>query len=85
MTFALLIYLRARITAGQPTRLHAVAKTRFKADPSFWSRLRAAFVCTRAAMPYGTTGGLPVVVILAAIGGNVYWLSLVAKLATDAR
>ena len=35
VTFALLIYLRARITAGQPTRLHAVAKTRFKADPSF--------------------------------------------------
>ena len=87
VTFALLIYLRARITAGQPTRLHAVAKTRFKADPSFWSRMvwKAAFVCTRAAMPYGIMvlallHALPVVVILAAIGGNVYWLSLVAKL-----
>ena len=87
VTFAFLIYLRARITAGQPTRLHAVAKTRFKADPSFWSRMvwKAAFVCTRAAMPYGIMvlallNALPVVVILAAIGGHVYWLSLVAKL-----
>ena len=46
---------------------------------------KAAFVCTRAAMPYGIMvlallNALPVVVILAAIGGNVYWLSLVAKL-----
>ena len=87
VTFALLIYLRARITAGQPTRLHAVAKTRFKADPSFWSRMvwKAAFICTRAAMPYGIMllallNAMPGVLILAAIGGNVYWLSLVAKL-----
>jgi phosphatidylglycerophosphate synthase len=87
VTFALLIYLRARITAGQPTRLHAVAKTRFKADPSFWSRMvwKAAFICTRAAMPYGILllallNAIPGVLILAAIGGNVYWLSLVAKL-----
>ncbi len=39
LTFALLIYLRARITSGQPTRLHAIAKTRFKADPSLWTKL----------------------------------------------
>jgi phosphatidylglycerophosphate synthase len=87
VTFALLIYLRARITAGQPTRLHAVAKTRFKADPSPWTKLiwRVSFVCTRAAMPYGIMAlalvdALPLVVILAAIGANVYWISLVAKL-----
>ena len=87
ITFALLIYLRARITAGQPTRLHAVAKTRFKADPSLWSRLvwKVAFVCTRAAMPYGImclalVHALPVAIIVAAIGGNLYWISLVAKL-----
>ena len=87
VTFGLLIYLRARITAGQPTRLHAVAKTRFKADPSFWTKLiwRVSFVCTRAAMPYGImvlaiVNALPLVVILAAIGANIYWISLVAKL-----
>jgi phosphatidylglycerophosphate synthase len=87
VTFAVLIYLRARITAGQPTRLHAVAKTRFKADPSLWTKLiwKVSFVCTRAAMPYGIMvlailNALPVVVILAAIGANLYWLSLVLKL-----
>ena len=87
VTFALLIYLRARITAGQPARLHAVAKTRFKADPSVWSRMvwKVSFVATRAAMPYGIMvlallNALPLVVIIAAIGSNVYWISLVAKL-----
>lgn len=87
VTFALLIYLRARITAGQPTRLHAVAKTRFQADPSLWTKIiwNVSFVCTRAAMPYGImalaiVNALPLVIILAAIGSNVYWLSLVLKL-----
>ncbi len=87
LTFALLIYLRARITAGQPTRLHAVAKARFKADPSLWSRLvwKMSFVCTRAAMPYGImmlaiVNALPAVIVFAAIGANGYWLSLVLKL-----
>jgi phosphatidylglycerophosphate synthase len=87
VTFALLIYLRARITAGQPTRLHAVAKTRFKADPSLWTKVvwKVSFVCTRAAMPYGimilaVLDQLPIVLILAALGANIYWISLVAKM-----
>lgn len=87
VTFALLIYLRARITSGQPNRLHAVAKARFKAEPSFWSKIiwRVSFVATRAAMPYGIMvlallNLLPAVVVLAAIGANVYWVSLVLKL-----
>jgi phosphatidylglycerophosphate synthase len=87
LTFALLIYLRARITGGQPTRMHAVAKTRFHADPSLWSRLilKLAVLCTRAAMPYGilvlaVLNALPVALLLAALGGNLYWISLVAKL-----
>jgi phosphatidylglycerophosphate synthase len=86
-TFALLIYLRARITAGQPTRLHAVAKTRFKADPSLWTKIvwRISFVATRAAMPYGImalaiVNALPLVIILAALGSHIYWISLVTKL-----
>ena len=76
-----------RITNGQPTRLHAIAKERFKAEPSFWSRIiwRVSFVATRAAMPYGImvlgmVNLLPVVVVLGAIGANVYWVSLVLKL-----
>ncbi|MEO8077752.1 MAG: lysylphosphatidylglycerol synthase domain-containing protein, partial [Acidobacteriota bacterium] len=51
LTFALLIFLRSRITSGQPEKLHAIAKTRFKSEPTPWSRLiwRIPFVATRAA------------------------------------
>jgi phosphatidylglycerophosphate synthase len=87
LSFSLLIYLRNRITAGQPERLHDIAKTRFKAVPSRWSRMvwRISFVATRSAMPYGIMAlalvdALPVVVILAAIGANIYWISLMVKL-----
>jgi phosphatidylglycerophosphate synthase len=85
--FALLIYLRSRITAGQPEKLHAIARQRFKAEQTAWSRLiwRISFVATRSAMPYGIfalslAGLLPLVVVLAAIGANTYWISLVLKL-----
>jgi phosphatidylglycerophosphate synthase len=87
IAFALLIYLRSRITAGQPEKLHTIAKARFKAEPSWWSRIvwRISFVATRSAMPYGIfalslVGLLPLVVVLAAIGSNTYWVSLVLKL-----
>jgi phosphatidylglycerophosphate synthase len=87
MSFALLIYLRNRITAGRPEKLHDIAKTRFKAVPSRWSKIvwRLSFVATRSAMPYGIMAlalvdALPVVVILAAVGANVYWISLMIKL-----
>jgi phosphatidylglycerophosphate synthase len=87
VTFALLIYLRARITNGQPNRLHAVAKARFKAEPTLWSRIlwKISFVATRAAMPYGIMvlallNVLPLVVVFAAIGANLYWVSLALKL-----
>jgi phosphatidylglycerophosphate synthase len=88
LSFALLIYLRTRITAGQPEKLHAIAKERFKkAGASFWSRIvwRVSFVATRAAMPYGIMafallGALPGIVILAALGANIYWISIAIKL-----
>ena len=87
LSFALLIFLRTRITAGQPEKLHAIAKARFKAAPTGWSRVmwRISFVATRAAMPYGIAALslvylLPLVVILAAIGSNLYWISLTLKL-----
>ena len=87
LSFALLIYLRSRITAGQPEKLHSIAKARFKAEPTLWSRViwKISFVATRAAMPYGIMAlalvyGLPLVVFLAAVGGNIYWISLILKL-----
>lgn len=87
LSFALLIFLRTRITAGRPERLHAIAAERFQAEPTFWSRLvwRLSFTATRSAMPYGIfafalVNLLPAIVVLAAIGSNVYWISLVVKL-----
>jgi phosphatidylglycerophosphate synthase len=86
LTFALLIYLRSRITSGQPEKLHAVARDRFKAEPSAWSRIvwRISFLATRSAMPYGIMVfalfyALPGIVVLAAIGANIYWVSLALK------
>jgi phosphatidylglycerophosphate synthase len=87
LSFVLLIWLRSRITAGRPEKLHAIARARFKAHPTWWSRViwRISFVATRAAMPYGILAfalvfALPGVVVLAAVGANVYWISLVLKL-----
>ena len=87
ISFALLIYLRSRITSGQPERLHAIARDRFQAEPALWSRViwRLSFVATRAAMPYGImafalVNALPGIVVLAALSANVYWISLVLKL-----
>ena len=42
-------------------------------------------MATRAAMPYGIMafallGVLPGIVVLAAIGANIYWVSLIVKL-----
>jgi phosphatidylglycerophosphate synthase len=85
--FALLIYLRGKITNGRPEKLHSIARARFKAEPTLWSRViwRISFVATRAAMPYGIAVFalfhlLPGIVVLAAIGANIYWISLVIKL-----
>jgi hypothetical protein len=87
LSFALLIFLRNRITAGQPEKLHSIARARFKAEPTVWSRViwKISFVATRAAMPYGIMALslvylLPGVVFLAAVGANVYWISVTLKL-----
>jgi phosphatidylglycerophosphate synthase len=87
LTFGLLIYLRNRITAGQPERLHTIARERIKTDPTPLMRLiwKVSFVATRAAMPYGIMvfallGLLPAIVMLAALGANIYWVSLAVNL-----
>jgi phosphatidylglycerophosphate synthase len=86
ISFALLIYLRNRITAGRPENLHTIAKARYK-ESTLWSRViwRISLVATRSAMPYGIFALalarlVPLVLVLAAIGSNIYWLSLVLKL-----
>jgi phosphatidylglycerophosphate synthase len=87
VSFALLIYLRSRITGGQPDKLHAVARDRFRAESTLWSYLiwRVSFVATRSAMPYGImafalVNFLPGIVVLAALGSNIYWICVLLKL-----
>ena len=87
LSFAFLIFLRTRITAGRPERLHAIASERFQSEPTLLTRLiwRLSFTATRSAMPYGIfafalVDQLPAIVVLAAIGSNIYWISLVVKL-----
>jgi phosphatidylglycerophosphate synthase len=89
LAFGFLIFLRTRITAGRPERLHAIARERFKSEPTWGSRLiwRLSFTATRSAMPYGIFAfslvhALPAIVVLAAIGANIYWISVVVKLRT---
>ncbi len=86
LTFALLILLRHRATAGRPERLHATAKAHFTAGRP-WARLAAQLstCATRATMPYGImalalVGQLPVVLLLGALGAHVFWISLAVEL-----
>jgi phosphatidylglycerophosphate synthase len=86
LTFVLLIVLRHRLTRGRPELLHATAKAHFEAG-NRWARLavRLAISATRATMPYGilvfaVIGQLPIVLGLAAVGANVYWISLAIEL-----
>jgi phosphatidylglycerophosphate synthase len=87
MTFALLIWLRGHITNGQPEKLQAMTKAHFYASKKKWAWLVAklSFCATRSTMPYGIMafalfGILPGILVLAAIGANVYWISLAIRL-----
>ncbi len=86
LTIALLILLRHRVTQGQPERLNATAKAHFNAGKP-WARLAAKLstCATRAMMPYGILvfallDLLPVLLVLATIGAQIYWISLAVKL-----
>jgi phosphatidylglycerophosphate synthase len=87
LTFGLLILLRERITNGQPDRLRTAAKAHFYGSSKRWTRLVAwvSNVATRATMPYGIVGFavldlLPGVVVLGAIGAQIYWICLAVEL-----
>lgn len=87
ITVVLLIFLRQRITNGRPDKLQATTKAHFYASGSKWAWLVAkiSFCATRSSMPYGifvfaVLGLLPGIIVLAMIGANVYWISLLIKL-----
>jgi phosphatidylglycerophosphate synthase len=86
ITFALLIFLRGRITEGRPERLRSAASEHFASGKS-WTRIakELSTVATRATMPYGIVvlavfDLLPALLILAAVGAQVYWISLAIEL-----
>jgi phosphatidylglycerophosphate synthase len=83
LTLALLILLRWRATGGHPEHLRSRTTAHFAGSGKRWARLAAKLApcATRATMPYGIVmfavlGLLPVVVVLATIGANLYWISL---------
>lgn len=83
ITFALLIFLRGRITEGRPERLRSAASEHFATSGKSWTRIakELSTVATRATMPYGIVvlaifDQLPALLVLAAIGAQVYWISL---------
>ena len=85
--FALLIYL-ARAHHRRPARKAARDRARAVqggAVALVARHLAGSFVATRAAMPYGIMvfallNLLPGVVVLAAIGANIYWVCIILKL-----
>jgi FKBP-type peptidyl-prolyl cis-trans isomerase FkpA len=89
LTAFLLLLLRQRMTASQPERFGEAGKAHFISSGSAWARFLAWLsVCaTRAVMPYGIlmlalAGLTPAVIVLAAIGANVYWIALTTRLRT---
>jgi phosphatidylglycerophosphate synthase len=87
LTIGLLVLLRERITDGQPDRLRTTTKAHFYASGKRWAWLvaRLSPCATRATMPYGILGlailgMLPAVVVLGAIGAQIYWISLAVEL-----
>jgi FKBP-type peptidyl-prolyl cis-trans isomerase FkpA len=89
VTACLLLLLRQRMTAAQPERFGAASKANFVADGAGWARFLAWLsVCaTRAVMPYGIlmlaiVGLTPAVIVLAAIGANLYWIALTTRMRT---
>jgi phosphatidylglycerophosphate synthase len=85
--FMLLLYLRHRIAGDAPSQFAGTVKHRFKEGGGRWTHLLAKLsnAATRAQMPYGIlalslAGGMPVVLILCAIGANMYWMGLAWKL-----
>ena len=89
ITAFLLILLRQRMTGTQPERFGAASKAHFVSGGGTGARFLAWLaVCgTRAVMPYGIpmlalVNLTPLVIVLAALGANVYWIALGTRLRT---
>ena len=87
LTFGLLIVLRRKITDRQPERLRTTAKAHFYGSGKRWAWLVAKLsnAATRANAPYGILllalfNLVPLIVVLAAIGAQIYWISLAIEL-----
>jgi phosphatidylglycerophosphate synthase len=87
LTFGLLILLRGRITNGQPEQLRTTTKAHYYGTGKRWARVaaRLSTVAMRATMPYGILGFallglLPAVLVLGAIGAQIYWISIAVEL-----
>ena len=84
-----MLLLRQRMSAAQPERFGAASKAHFIGDGAGWARFLAwlAVCATRAVMPYGilmlaVIGLTPAVIVLAAIGANIYWIALTTRFRT---
>jgi FKBP-type peptidyl-prolyl cis-trans isomerase FkpA len=89
ITACLLLLLRQRMTPAQPEQFGAASKAHFVGSGAGWARFLAWLsVCaTRAVMPYGIlmlaiVGLTPAVIVLAAIGANLYWIALTTRFRT---
>jgi phosphatidylglycerophosphate synthase len=87
LSLAGLIFLRHRLTAGEPEKLQRTAKSHLYARGSWFAWLLAelSFCATRSSMPYGLAafalcGLLPAFLVLAAIGANIYWIGIALNL-----
>jgi hypothetical protein len=77
------------MTGDAPTRFAGTIKDKFREGGGKRARLlvKLSHAATRAQMPYGImvlalAGAVPLVLILCAIGANVYWMGLAWKLRT---
>ena len=75
------------MTAGRPEQFRRTAIAHFNRAGKRWARFvaRLAPCATRATMPYGILAfalldQLHVVLVLAAIGAQIYWISLSVEL-----
>jgi phosphatidylglycerophosphate synthase len=87
LTFALMTLLRRRITGGRPDQFRTIAKSYFYGQRKRWAFVVAKLsnCATRATMPYGIMALallnlLPLVLILATLGAQIYWISLAVQL-----
>jgi FKBP-type peptidyl-prolyl cis-trans isomerase FkpA len=77
------------MTSAQPEQFGATSKAHFIGDGAGWARFLAwlSVGATRAVMPYGIlmlaiVGLTPNVIVLAAIGANLYWIALTTRFRT---